>query len=212
MDYLRAVDKALSTGGLYLRMAEQVGAPVWFREWIEEERRAVQLRWYEPGYMPGLLQTEAYARITLADEALSEEELDQAVTSRLARQAVLDTPHPPLLVAVLDAAVLTVAEEQRDMMVEQLHHLVAMAQRPQVQVQIVPAQVGVHSGRAGALIIADAPDGTRVVHADSQLSAHVSTRPADVATLERRWSRILGRALPRAESFAVITKAVEAWS
>lgn len=84
---------------------------------------------------------------------------------------------------------------QRAMMVEQLAHLATMAERSHVQVQVVPASVGVHGGHGGPFIIAEASGGARVVHGDCQLAARISAHPDDVATLERRWARVIGHAL-----------------
>ena len=212
-EYLRAVDRKLQTGGLYSRMAERLGAPVWFRDWIAEERRASVLRWYEPAWIPGLLQTESYARATLADEHLTPAKVDQIITSRMSRQAILGREEPPLLLAVIDeAAISRVSERQRAAMAEQIRHLAELAQSPFIQVQIVPMYEGLYAGLGGPILIAESADGGRVVCAEHQLGAEVSARPEDVVTLEKRWGRVSGHALSREESLGRIKKAVELWT
>jgi len=108
--YVAAIDEAFKTGGMYTRMLEKLArleiAPPWLREWIEFEREADTLRWYELAYVPGLLQTERYARATLAGGRFTNDEIAQAVASRLDRQAILDRDDPPQLIVVLDVAVL----------------------------------------------------------------------------------------------------------
>ncbi|ABP55447.1 hypothetical protein Strop_3010 [Salinispora tropica CNB-440] len=68
--------------------------PEWLREWVDWEREAVAVRWFEHTWIPGLLQTEDYARATLAGEALTPGEVDELVASRISRQAILRTDRP----------------------------------------------------------------------------------------------------------------------
>ncbi len=68
--------------------------PEWLREWVDWEREAVAVRWFEHTRIPGLLQTEEYARATLAGEALTPGEVDELVASRISRQAILRTDRP----------------------------------------------------------------------------------------------------------------------
>nr|WP_117669424.1 DUF5753 domain-containing protein [Micromonospora sp. MW-13] len=184
--------------------------PVWLRQWVDWERAAVALRWFELAWVPGLLQTEAYARATLAGESLSAREVEQLVEARVGRQAVLHRDRPPLLIAVIDEAVLwRPVDGDRDLMREQCEHLAACARLPSVQVFVVPASVGMYPGLGGPLILAELPDGEQVGHVDSQARAEIVTETADVATLVLRWERIRGEALSRAQSLDLITKAAE---
>ncbi|RGC66564.1 hypothetical protein C5N14_22665 [Micromonospora sp. MW-13] len=187
--------------------------PVWFRRWADIEREALSLRWFELAWVPGLLQTEAYARATLAGEALTARELDDLVSARLARQAVLHRDRPPLLAAVIDEGVLhRTAGGDRDMMRAQCEHLAECAQLPAVQVHIVPATTGMYGGLGGPFILADMPDGTRLSHVDGQIKAQILDQSADIATLDRRLARITGEALPRAQSLDLIRKAAASWT
>ncbi|WP_341721311.1 Scr1 family TA system antitoxin-like transcriptional regulator [Micromonospora sp. FIMYZ51] len=187
--------------------------PVWFRPWAAHEREAVSLRWFELAWVPGLLQTEAYARATLAGEDLTPGEVDDLVAGRLARQAILHRDRPPLLVAIVDELALRrTAGSDRAMMREQCEHLVACAAMPSVQLHIVPASAGMHPGYGGAFILAGLPDGSRIAHIDGQGQAQIVEQRAELATLERRWARISGEALPRAQSLALLTEAAAAWT
>ncbi|MFI7069572.1 Scr1 family TA system antitoxin-like transcriptional regulator [Micromonospora sediminicola] len=187
--------------------------PVWFRPWTEHERDALTLRWFELAWVPGLLQTEAYARATLAGEALTGEEVDRLVSARIGRQAVLRRERSPLLTAVMDEGVLhRTAGGNRAMMREQCDYLAECAELPSVQILVVPSSVGMYAGLGGAFILADLPDGSRMAHVDGQASAQIIDAKAEIATLDRRWSRITGDALPRALSLELIRKAAEAWT
>ncbi|SCL31695.1 hypothetical protein GA0074692_3160 [Micromonospora pallida] len=187
--------------------------PVWFRPWTEIEREAVSLRSFELAWVPGLLQTEAYARATLAAEALTPAEVDDLVAARLARQAILHRARPPLFVAVIDELALRrTAGGDRAMMREQCEHLVRCAALPSVQIHVVPADVGMHPGHGGPFTVAELPDAARVAHVDGQIRAQIVEHRLDVATLDRRWARINGEALPRALSLSLITEAAKTWT
>ncbi|WP_323374053.1 helix-turn-helix domain-containing protein [Plantactinospora alkalitolerans] len=216
-DYVKAVDDALGAGGALVEMWEDLvrdgSAPVWFRDWLEIERRAVMLRWFETTYVPGLLQTEAYARATLAGERLTPAEVDQFVAARLERQSILTRERPPLIAAVIDEAVIVRgAEEARPMMAEQVARIVGCAQLPNVQLQVVSTGVGMYPGYGGPFTLAELPDNRRVGHADNQLAARIVDGPDDVATLVGRWERIRGYALPVDQSLELIKKVATSWS
>ncbi|MFY1670213.1 DUF5753 domain-containing protein [Plantactinospora sp. WMMB334] len=184
--------------------------PVWFRPWADTEHEAVSLRWYEPAWVPGVLQTEAYARATLAGEMLTEEEVDRLVGARLRRQAILTRERPPLLVTVLDEAVIQrLCASPPRLCAEQLERLVECAELPNVEVHVVPASAGLYPGLGGQFIIADLSDGVRAGYADSQVAAHIVEGVEDVATLAGRWERIRSFALPSSASLALIKKAVQ---
>ncbi len=90
---------------------------------------------------------------------------------------------------------------------EQCEHLAEYAQRPSAQVYIVPATVGMYPGLGGPIILAELPDGGHVAHVDSQARAQIINQASDVATLVRRWERIRGEALSRAQSLDLIREA-----
>ncbi len=154
-DYVNAVDTALKTGGVYTRLMERLieeGMPIWLREWIEVEADAKLFRWYGPTYIPGLLQTEAYARATLVGVHLTLDEVERQVATRMARQALLTRESPPRTTFIVDEMVLRrPVRRAPDVMAEQLLRLAACAELPHVQVLIVPIEAGIYPGyRAGS--------------------------------------------------------------
>ncbi|MFF5172569.1 DUF5753 domain-containing protein [Micromonospora sp. NPDC000089] len=187
--------------------------PAWFRQWADIEREAVALRAFQLAWVPGLLQTDAYARATLANEALTSHEVEELVAGRLERQALLHRERPPLLVAVIDESVLRrTADGNSGLMREQCAHLLACADLPSVQIHIVPATTGIYSGLGGPFTIAELSGGGRVAHVDSQVQAQILDQATDVATLDLRWERIRGEALPRANSLDLLREATQSWA
>ncbi|MFK3979451.1 DUF5753 domain-containing protein [Micromonospora sp. NPDC050397] len=187
--------------------------PAWFRQWADIEREAISLRWFELAWVPGLLQTEGYARATLAGETLSASTIDQLVSARIERQVVLNRDQAPLFIAVVDELVLRRAPHgDRALMREQCGRLAECATLPSVSVHVVPLSVGMYPGHGGPFILAELPDGGRTAHVDSQAEAQVLNQPDHVATLERRWERIRGEALSRSQSLDLIREAATSWT
>lgn len=216
-EYTKAIDDQFATGGRFERMLRELAPldthPVWLREWIEFEREATTLRWFELAYLPGLLQTERYARATLAGGRFTPEECDRIVASRLERQAILSRQRPPQLIAVVDESVLRrPVLDAPGLMAEQVDRLVELAALEHVQLHVVPVDAGMYLGLAGQFIIAELPDGTRVAHADNQLTAQIVDAPADVARLAKTWEIVRNEALPHRQSIERIKEVAKSWT
>ncbi|PZG22573.1 hypothetical protein C1I95_05235 [Micromonospora craterilacus] len=175
--------------------AQRRKEPAWFLPWPQIEREAAGLRWYESSVIPGLLQTEAYARAVLACGPLSAD-TDSHVVLRLERQAaVFERPRPPLAVFVIDEAALRRGAPQ--VMGPQLDHLVTMAARSNLMVHVLPQDAGLHPGQAGPFVIATTADGDDVGYLDDQAEGRITN---DVAPLWAVWDTVRSVALPRNQS------------
>ncbi|MGV9980775.1 Scr1 family TA system antitoxin-like transcriptional regulator [Micromonospora wenchangensis] len=184
----------------------------WFRPWAELEQDAVSIRSYQSLVLPGLVQTEDYARVVLRAGGHSAGEVEQLVASRLARQIVLDRDPPPQLVVVIDEAVLCRLVGDRAVMARQVEHLATTADREYVQVRVIPADGPWYSGLAGAFMLARLPDGAEVAYLDNQLRGELVTESADVVSLGRRWESVAGEALSARQSISLIREAVKRWT
>jgi transcriptional regulator with XRE-family HTH domain len=185
--------------------------PTWLREWLEYEREARLLRWFEPALVPGLLQTEAYARAVIAWGGLFRaDEVEERTTSRMERQAVLGGTRPPQFFAMLDEAVFRRCVGSPAVMAEQCAHLAELAERPHVHIQMVPASAGGHAGLAGGFILAKGPHG-EAAHLDDPLRAHVVNHVDDIDTLVAKWEAIRAVALPTPLTIDFIKEVVALW-
>lgn len=185
--------------------------PTWLREWIEHEREARLLRWFEPALVPGLLQTEEYARAVLSWGGLmTEDEVAERARSRMERQAVLAGTRPPQFFAMLDEAVLRRCVGDPAVMVAQCERLMALAERPHVHIQVVPAGAGAHAGLAGGFILAKGPYG-EAAHLDNPLRAHVATEQDDIDTVVAKWEALRAVALPTTQTLTLIKEVGAAW-
>jgi transcriptional regulator with XRE-family HTH domain len=149
--------------------------PSWFEAYVGLEEASTDIRTYEVQFVPGLLQTEGYARaVTLLGHAkASAEEIERRVGLRTARQALLKGPRPPQLWVVIDEAVLRRPIGERAIMREQLEHLIACAAMPNVTLQVISFQAGSHAAAGGAFSILRfaEPDLPDVVYLEQLTSA-----------------------------------------
>jgi transcriptional regulator with XRE-family HTH domain len=217
-DYVAAVDSAFRTGGVYGRLLAKLTSfetePVWLRDWLDHEQKATLLRWFEPLYLPGMLQTEAYARAVLRDARISRETAEQLLASRLERQEALKRDAPTRFVFVIDETILyrAIVQGRPEMVVEQLEHLLTCAEQPNIDIHVVPREVGVYPGLQGAFIMATSMDGSVVAQVDHQVRAQVLADSDDIVTLQGLWEAIRSDSLPRAQSIELIRKAVKTWT
>jgi hypothetical protein len=113
--------------------------PPSLREFATYEARAITLWTFEHSVMPGLLQTENYARSVLERHPnVTPDQVAERVAGRLARQAVLDRDDLPLFWVLLDENVLHREIGDAKIMRDQLAHLAGMARRPNITVQVIP--------------------------------------------------------------------------
>ncbi len=123
--------------------------PGWFEEYISLEQAAAAIRGYEVQFVPGLLQTEEYARAVTLLGYSHPKEINRRVSLRMARQARLSGAEPLSLMMVLDEAALTRPIGGVSVMRAQLKHLIEMSQRPNVAIQILPFNAGGHAAAGG---------------------------------------------------------------
>jgi transcriptional regulator with XRE-family HTH domain len=204
--FAEGCDETFETDGLFVRiwkMARNANViPAWMDVWLDHEREATMIRTWEPLVVHGLLQTSDYANVLLRDEA--------AVQVRMDRQQILtrDTPPPPSLHCVLDETVLWRRVGDRETMRSQLEHLVTMAERPGISVQVVP--LGYCLGMRGAFIIATADGpGSEVTYVATAARGFTLTGRKDLAAVTDAWENIRSEALSRQESIELIRRTAE---
>jgi hypothetical protein len=142
----------------------------------------------------------------------SEDEVDQLVTARLERQAILERDEPPLLWAVIDEAALRRPVGGRKAMRAQVEHLAEMAQRPNVLIQVIPLEVGAHEGVNGAFVIAEFANAPSIVFLETALTGLVVERPEDVAAVMLTYETLRAEALSRAGSLEMLKEVARTWT
>ncbi len=125
---------------------------------FEDEARSISN--YESLFIPGLLQTEDYARALLHGTLpyASSEEIENRVIARMERQTLLDRDNPPRLWAIMDEAAVRRRVGGREIMRDQLARLPEAAARPNVTLQVISFDAGSHPGMDGAFVVLEFPD------------------------------------------------------
>jgi transcriptional regulator with XRE-family HTH domain len=209
---------ALVESGLIEDWAEHVRkhggvVPKFFSGWLDIEGDATSLFYWAPILVPGPLQTESYARTILAVNPDSTDPLDERVVARLERQQMFSRPEPPMVSVVLAEAVLHRNVGGPTVMHEQLSFLVEISQRPRVMIQVIPAEVGAHTGLSGEAAIADREGEPTVVDQTTLSGGETTADPETVTRVRMITDALRGEALPRGASRERILKlAEELWT
>ena len=184
--------------------------PSWFESWLEAERAAHMLRIWQPLVIPGLFQTAGYARALFLAAGADQDRADDLVTVRLDRQAILERPDPPHVVAVVDESVLHKLIGSPQIMADQLTHLAELAERSNITVQVVPSETGANAGLSGAFDLASGDGAPEVLRMEAVEDVTVESRSL-VRQSTNIFVRVQADALPRAASLALILEAAEQW-
>jgi len=173
--------------------------PNWLQYYLDLEAAAALIRTYEIQFVPGLLQTDAYARavILLGYGGAGNEEIDRRVGLRMARKQLLTRPDPPQLWAVMDEAVLRRPIGGLEVMRAQIEALEEARSLPNVRLQVIPFRAGGHAAAGGAFSILRFPDQDLpdVVYIEHLTSALYLDRRDDVD----RYAEAVGRLFIEAE-------------
>jgi transcriptional regulator with XRE-family HTH domain len=207
-----------SARDVVMRLAEQANEPGWwhrysdtmpdwFSTYVGLEQAAAIIRTYEAQYVPGLLQTEAYANAVVdLGEAFRPDEVSKRVELRMHRQQLLYVPKPPDYWAVIDEAVLRRNLGGRQVMREQLDHMLEASKRPNITVQVVPfdrSDVAAVGGPFTLLRFAE-PDLPDIVYLEQLNSALYLNKNVDVMNYLQIMNRLAAGALTPQRSTALI--------
>lgn len=191
LDTKRALEVAVDN------MPEIDRFPVWAMEFIDLEREAIALSWYENQVLPGLLQTEAYARATFRSRVpvLSEDEIEQQVAARLARQGILHRKVPRTASFVISQAILMDHLGGPEVYAEQLRHLRECATLPGLSLQVMPFGRQSHAGLNGPFVLLETPDHLLFVYTEAQRGSQLTSDPDEVSILGQKYAMLRSQAL-----------------
>ena len=189
--------------------------PSWFEMYLRLEQEACYIRTYQVQFVPGLLQTEDYARrvILAGHGAESAYEVDRRVQLRMNRQKMLTEPGGPQFWAVLDEAALMRPFGTREVMRAQLRHLVAMTELPNVTVQVLPFAAGSHAAVGGPFTVLRfaEPDLPDVVYLEQLNSSVYVDKRADVEDYLGVMEQVSVQALAPARSREMLAEMIATW-
>ncbi|WP_030870807.1 helix-turn-helix domain-containing protein [Streptomyces sp. NRRL S-37] len=213
-EYLDAADKVLGAGGKIAAMKKDVAEiryPKKVRDLKNLEAEAVELCAYNNSVIHGLLQTEDYARAVFNAHrpVLTEEEVEQQVTARLARQEILDLMTGRRVFSFVQCeSTLRRPMGGRMVMRQQLERLLEVAQLRNVDLQVLPLDREVNSGTGGSFRLLKLKGGTTVAFSESPLSSRATTDPKETTALDIRYGALRAQALSPQDSLPLIEKAL----
>nr|WSY52668.1 helix-turn-helix domain-containing protein [Streptomyces sp. NBC_00886] len=215
--FAKKCDEVLGTGGVLLRMWQhidwypEVQHPDWFERRAEMDAQAVALRAYQEQVIPGLLQTPAYAHALFSRSGTDVDEVESRVRARLSRQPRFLADDGPLYIAVLDESCLRNAVGSPQVMLEQCAHLLSVGRRPNIRIQVAPADLfGLIRPRTSVSLI-KLPDGHEWVYSESLDRGHFNDDPALFARHSQAYD-VLRADIPSArESAALISDVMEGY-
>lgn len=185
-------------------------APEWTDKWRAIEDAADILLSYEHSFIPGILQTEDYAR-PLVQFTQPLGDASQRLNSRMSRKEILQKEEAATCSFVIQERALYNLVAAPSVMHEQMHALIEASQRPNVTIQILPDDAGCHPGQAGAFMIAKI-EGREFVYQDGTWRGHVMEDEHDVTEFDRIWLAIQSETFNKRASLEQIEKAVGHWS
>lgn len=159
--------------------------PEEYTAYISFEAEALGVRNYESLFIPGLLQTEDYARAVIRGvlPMANQQEVDDRVRARMERQGVLSKAQPLKLWAIMDEAALRRLVGGGKIMQAQLRHLLDVTREPHVTLQVIPFSIGAHAGMPGSFVLMDFADpmDTDLIYIDSMAGDLFLESEADIS-------------------------------
>ncbi|MEU9711517.1 MULTISPECIES: helix-turn-helix transcriptional regulator [unclassified Streptomyces] len=215
IDFVEGAEPHLgNTGALRAaapHLSRKPGLASWFRQWARLEASAISLYTYECRVVPGLLQTEAYARAVslnvppLPDPA----ELEQRIAARLARQELLAvTRKPPTAFSfIVEQAVLERCTGGKDVTRELLDHLVELVERNwNVELQVMPTVRVSHAGLDGPIMLAETPENRWFAYSEGQQNGRLIADLKEISLLQQRYAKLRSQALTPEESLGLLKR------
>ncbi|MFF3892845.1 Scr1 family TA system antitoxin-like transcriptional regulator [Streptomyces sp. NPDC001812] len=216
-EFLAAVDELLRCGGLLAVAAEDVERakkrkrvrhPEWFRDYARLEAEAVELHDYSSLAIPGLLQTEAHARVVFRTRQplLDDETVEQRTAARLDRQEIFTRWPPPFTTFTIEESVLRRPLGGWDVHYELLEALLKFGSLRSVELQVLPTERTEHPSLGGPFIMLTPKDRPQVAYVEVQHVSRLITDPNEVRILAARYGSIRAQALTPGESRSLIEK------
>lgn len=209
-EFTERAEEVTGAGGVLTELQEEVDRaqlPAFFQDFATLEADAVSRLSYDPMLIPGLLQTEEYARalISVNCPPLADETMDQHVTARLARQALLTRQKPPVaFIFIIEEATLHRRIGGREVLQRQLRKLVEHAKLRNVEIQILPTAAAAHCGLDGHMVLLEGADRKQIVCLESQGRVIATSSGDAVSDYRHRYGSLLTKALDTERSIRLI--------
>jgi transcriptional regulator with XRE-family HTH domain len=177
------------------------------RTLTDHQNKAVRITELHTLTVPGLLQTEGYARAVVSRMVNAPNYDHEAfLASLLARQELFNRDNPPLSTFFIHELALHLPVGGPLVMSEQLHHLLRMSVRSQINLRLIPAAIGAHAGLAGSCCLMEFTEFGPVAFVEEEISGYFLEEPAEIAAYHRTFTALGAVALDQSQSKTVITR------
>ncbi|MET9920117.1 helix-turn-helix transcriptional regulator [Streptomyces sp. NPDC006435] len=201
LDFAIQLDELLNTKGALRVAVEKVPLkerfPAFVQDFVEYEQNALTLFSYQNQVVPGLLQTEEYARFVFSCQypPLEEDELEEWVADRLDRQKLLGRKPRPMLHFLLEESILRSEIGEPAVLRNQIRHLRQCMELPFLGLQIMPLKLPKHAALDGPMVLLETPDHDHLVYVEGQLTSYLHQDPDDVSVLQQKCGMLRSQAL-----------------
>jgi hypothetical protein len=212
VEQARKLDRLWSTGGHFERLVTHAGRrhdSDWFRQFTRHEQRARAIRIYEALVIPGLLQTEEYARALLI--AGGSDDVEGRLATRMDRKKVFDRDPAPRLWVLVDETLLSRPIGGHAVMRAQLAHLLEVSALPNVSLRVVPADAGEHIGLDGPFKVIETATDT-IAYLEAQGGGRLVRAEKEVARMTVNYESLGAQALPESLSRRLVGTVMEGFT
>ncbi|ANS64987.1 DNA-binding protein [Streptomyces lincolnensis] len=189
-------------------LARQPGLAAWFRQWARLEAEAIALYTYECRLIPGLLQTEAYARQLFDDQLppLQDEQIEVQWSARADRKRLLlDRPNTQFSF-ILEEQLFLRRTGGTEVTRELIESLLETSGLRNIEIQIMPLVRKSHAGLAGPIQLLETPDAKWYAYNEGQRGGLLFTDPKEVSVLQKRYARMRAQALTPEDSVSLLQR------
>ncbi|MFI2614990.1 Scr1 family TA system antitoxin-like transcriptional regulator [Streptomyces sp. NPDC018584] len=190
------------------QLSRKPGLAKWFQQWADMEKEAIALYTYECRLIPGLLQTPAYARTLFANQLppFSDEQIEEKLVARMERQRLLTERPNTAYSFILEEHLFLRHVGGHDVTMELIDHVLALAERRNIEVQIMPLQRESHAGLDGPMRLLESPENKWFAYAEGQESGQLISDPKVVSTLQMRYAKMRSQALSFEDSVSLLKR------
>jgi transcriptional regulator with XRE-family HTH domain len=190
------------------REGKRAVLPPGFSGFVEREAKASAMYVFECMVITGMFQTPEYAHEVLK-AGRKPEEIEELVAQRMERQEILTRDDPPQIVAVFDEAVIRRMIGSPEIMRDQIHRLIEIAEMPKVTVQIVTSTTGAYAGDMGAFTILGFDDEPDIAYSEGYIGGHLTDHRAAVRRYTLAFNLVRGTAVSADESMSLLRSVLE---
>ncbi|MCF3121051.1 helix-turn-helix domain-containing protein [Streptomyces arenae] len=188
------------------QLSKQRGLASWFRRWAQLEREAIALYTYECRLIPGLLQTPAYARTLFLNQLppLGDDQIEAQLAARTERQLLLTERPNTAFSFILEEHLFLRRMGGHEVTMELIDHVLGLAERRNIELQIMPLERKSHAGLDGPMQFLETPDHQWFGYSEGQRSGQLISAPKEISVLQMRYARMRAQALSFEQSVSLL--------